>query len=145
MQWDQGDKTLIQVDMSTVASENTNMEVMSVYRFLVHLEKAKKITKYSLSYSSVERKQSSDGDGFTVALATPHKFKVLLPQDASKKPSCKSWFGDCMEAVDKSSVLAPVFRWRFERVNAVSKIQKPYVMLTRSVTLEPGKPVEARS
>lgn len=128
-----------------MANDNTNFEVMSLYRYLVHLEKAKKITKYELSYSSVERKPTSEEDGFTVKLATPHKFKVLAPQDVSKKPSCKTWLGDCMEAVGKSCVLAPIFRWRFERVNAVSKIQKPYVMLTRSLTLEPGKPVEARS
>lgn len=64
-----------------MANDNTNFEVMSLYRYLVHLEKAKKITKYELSYSSVERKPTSEEDGFTVKLATPHKFKVLAPQD----------------------------------------------------------------
>ncbi|CAJ1434150.1 unnamed protein product, partial [Effrenium voratum] len=135
-----GDKTLIQVDHSSISPENTNTEVMSVYRYLVLLERSKKVTKYVMSYSDISRQSENQTDGFSVKVAAGHKYKCLVD---NKPRTCKTWFGDSVQQVAKSKILTSVFRFRFERVSAVSKIQKPYVMLTQSLPLEAGKPIQA--
>ena len=143
VQWKDNDKSLIQVDMSSINAENSSFDVMSLYRYLVLLERTKKITKYEVTYTEVVR--SSDGatgDGFQVKLVKPHRFKPILG-DGSKTPSCKSFFADIIDKVDASSVVLPVFRFRFERVCAVSKIQRPYCILGRSLSLQAGKPIQA--
>ena len=40
--WERGDKSLVQIDHSSINPENTNFEVMSLYRLLVLLEKKRK-------------------------------------------------------------------------------------------------------
>ena len=47
-----------------------------------------------------------------------------------------------MDELEKSPTLSKVFRFRYERVNSVVKIQKPYVMLLTGLTLKPGQPTQ---
>ena len=140
MDWEKGDKTLIQVDHSSISPDNGNTEIMTVYRYLVLLERHKKVTKYDMSYAQVSRLTGTDSDGFSVSANNSHKFRVM--NDASKAPSCKTWFGDSIAQVASSNIVQKVFRFRFDRVNACSKIQKPYVVLKQPVSLKVGRPAK---
>lgn len=140
VEWPDSDKSLISVDHSSINPESTSTEVMTLYRYLVLLERQKKITKYDLSYSEISRLSGSDTDGFSVKINQGHKFKVM--NDATKAASCKTWFGDSVSKVETSSTVQKVFRVRFDRVNACSKLQKPYVMLKHALSLQLGRPVK---
>eukprot|EP00435_Cladocopium_sp_Y103_P021182 s564_g5.t1 len=140
LEWPDSDKTMIQVDHGSINPESTNTEVMSIYRYMVLLERQKKITKYELSYSEVTRLSGGDTDGFSVKISQGHKFKTM--NDSSKAASCKTWFGDSISAVEASPTVSKVFRVRFDRVNQCSKLQKPYVMLKHALTLQLGRPVK---
>ncbi len=142
--WEKGDKTLIQVDHSSITPENGNCEVMTVYRFLTHLERVKKITEYKLSYTECERKPaSSDGtDSFTVNIKDAHKYRVLADSSGSSGTTCKSFFAASVDALNGSDKVTKVFRWRFERTWACCKVQKPYVMTTRALQLKANAPAQ---
>ena len=143
VQWTDNDKTLIQVDSSSLNAENASFDVMSLYRYLILLERTKKVTKYEVTYTDISR--SSDGatgDGFQVKLVQPHRFKPILG-DGAKTPSCKAFFADIIDKVEASLVVLAIFRFRFERVCAVSKTQKPYCILSRSLSLQAGRPIQA--
>ena len=140
--WPEGDKTMIQVDLSGICPQNTSCEVMSVYRYLMMLEKQKKVTKYDMSYTKCSRTPTSDGqlsDSFKIEIGDPHKFKTI--PDLEKALSCKSFFHGLIGPAKDSEVIVTVFRWRFERIHSISKIQKPYVATRVALKLEPGKPV----
>ena len=140
-EWPQGDKTLISVDHSAINPESTSTEVMTLYRYLVLLERQKRVVKYDFSYSEVSRLSGGDTDGFSVKISQGHKFKVM--NDAAKAATCKTWFGDSISKIEASSAVQKVFRVRFDRVNACSKLQKPYVMLKHALSLQLGRPVKA--
>ena len=138
-----GRKTLVQVDHSSVTPENTNIEVMSVYRLLTHLERVKKITEYKLSYSVVERKppSSEGGDGFSIKIKDPHKYRLMT--EGASAPTCKSFFAHCsLEQLGTSKIIQKIFRWRFERTWQCCKVQKPYVITVKPVNLKAGAPVQ---
>ena len=111
-----------------------------MYRFLTYLERVKRIVEYKVSYTDCARDSSNSGDGFSICIKTPHKYKIL--PGASEKTSSKSFFGKSMDELEKSPTLSKVFRFRYERVNSVVKIQKPYVMLLTGLTLKPGQPTQ---
>jgi hypothetical protein len=156
-----GDKTLVQLDESTVKQDSTSMEVMSFYKLLVTLERVKHVTEHKVSYCSVKHTAAgadSTQDGFTITVETAMKYKLQSigepksaakkkasePDDAaSKKSTCKNVFGWKPEAVYDATAVAPMFRFRFERVGANLKVQKPYVVTTRAIMLTTGKPVQA--
>ena len=141
VEWEKGDKTLIQVDYSSISPENGNTKVMTIYRYLVLLERQKKITQYTISYAEISRQASADTDGFSVKVSNGHTFKVL--NNSSKPATCKTWFGDCLTEVAASSTVQKVFRLGYDRVNACSKIQKPYCILQHPLSLKVGRPVKA--
>ena len=140
LEWPDSDKSLIQVDHGSINPESTNTEVMTIYRYMVLLERQKKITKYELSYSEVCRLSGGDTDGFSVKISQGQKFRTM--NDSSKAASCKTWFGDSISAVEASPTVSKVFRARFDRVNQCSKLQKPYVMLKHALSLQLGRPVK---
>ena len=49
--WPQGDKTVIQVDMSSLKDDNTAMETWSIYKYLCFLEKFKKVAREAFQVS----------------------------------------------------------------------------------------------
>ena len=142
--WPCGDRTLIQVDHSSISPESTNFEVMSLYRFLVHLERVKRLSEYKISYSDCARKVPTTaganvGDGFNVCIKEAQKYKPLSPDS---KVSAKSFFAPLMGAVESSEIVSKVFRFRFERVHASIKIQKPYCMLTKAISVKANQPTQ---
>ena len=65
----ENDKTIIQCDMSGIDPNNTAIDTLSFYRYLLLLERTKKVTKYQFTYMEVARKSGDDaGDGFSVAV-----------------------------------------------------------------------------
>ena len=142
LSWPDGDKTLVQVDLASISPQNAAMEIMTVYRFLLMLEKQKKLTKYELSYTTCTRASSADAslsDGFKIEVSEPHRFKTI--PDLEKALTCKSFFHDLAKSVAESPAAVTVFRWRYERVHAQMKVQKPYVATKIAFKLDPGKPV----
>ncbi|CAK9000441.1 unnamed protein product, partial [Durusdinium trenchii] len=139
LDWEDGDKTTIQVDTSSLQPESTAQETMTIYKYLLMLERTKKVTEYSLSYSVRTRRATSGADGFDIAAKNKHTYKTL--PDLSKPLTCKSVFHDCAPRVKASKACLTVFRFRYDRVHAVAKVQKPYIFSKVALTLEPGKPV----
>lgn len=139
--WEKGDVTLIQVDHASITPEHSHMEVMSLYRFLVLLERVKRISAYKLTYTDCKRKDSGGSDGFQVTIAEPHKYKTMAAGEG-RAVTCKNFFATHLQGLKSNSVLLTLFRWRFERVHACCKIQKPYVVLSRAIEVKAGKPVE---
>ena len=45
------EKTIVQIDMSTLQPDSTTFDTMSIYKYLLLLEKHKKVTAYDLSYA----------------------------------------------------------------------------------------------
>ena len=126
--------------MSSLNPETVNCECMTLYKYLVQLEKQKRVTTYEISYSECKRVTSGGGDGFEVAVKNGHSFKTLT--DTTKSPSCKSFFHDCFTQVDGSQYIQAIFRFRFDRVHACTKVQRPYVYTSVPIELEASKPVE---
>ena len=144
LSWDEGDKAIIQVDMSSLQPESNALETMTVYKYLLLLEKHKRVTSYEISYSTCKRRDSaSGGDGFEIAPKELQVYKTT--PDLTKQLTCKSVFWDCFAKVKSSSTLLTVFRFRFDRVHAVTKVQKPYVFSKAALSLEAGKPIEVIS
>ena len=141
LEWPKGDRTLLQVDHSSISPDSTQQEVCTLYKFLTHLERVKRLTEYKLSYSECTRQQSGGSststDGFQITLKEMFKYKSL---GGERAPTQKSIFARCMQGVSGSSWVAPVFRWRFERVHAICKVQKPYVINVKAISLRAGSP-----
>ena len=138
LSWSEGDKTTVQIDMSTLQPDSTTFDTMSIYKYLLLLEKHKKVTAYDLSYTQCSRVSGSEG--FNIAPKDLHVYKTM--PDLTKALTCKSVFWDCALSVKKSHGLLDVFRYRFDRVNAVTKVQKPYVFSKVALSLEAGQPME---
>ena len=140
--WPLQDKTMVQVDHSSVTPESTHTEVMTLYKFLCHLERVKRITEYKISYSNCSRMapgSAGSGDGFNISLKEPHKYKCT---NASERTSAKTFFGPSMTEVEQSTVIGKVFRFRFERVSSCIKVQKPYCILLKGVSLKANQPTQ---
>lgn len=127
------------MDHSSIIPEQSHQEVMTLYKFLTYLERVKKITEYKLSYSDCSRGGQGGSDSFNVCLKQAHKYTLV--SGASEKTTSKSFFGPAMTEVEGSGVVSKVFRFRYERVTNTIKVQKPYVMLLRAITLKPNQPV----
>lgn len=138
--WEEGDKTLVQVDMSSLQADSTATEVMSTYKYLTMLERRKKVTTYDLSYTACSRESSGGSDGFKLEPKNMHCYRCL--PDLTKTLTCKSVFWDCPHQIHASTALCSIFRWRYGRVNGVSKVQKPYVFVKGAFALEASKPLQ---
>ena len=138
--WKKGDKTLVSIDMSSLNPETVGFETMSIYKYLVTIEKQKRVTKYDISYSECKRAGNGGGDSFDISVKNGHSFKTLA--DTSKALTCKSFFHESFTRVEASSVIETIFRFRFDRVHACTKVQRPYVFSTCPIELEAEKPLE---
>ena len=92
LRWPIGDKTLVQIDNSSVNAEDTSTSIMTLYRYMTMLERVKRVSSYGLSYSQCTR----NGVEFKVELSDPHKYHVTTAVD---QPNCKSWFGKLIKEV----------------------------------------------
>jgi hypothetical protein len=120
------------------------VEHMSLYRYITMLEKKRKISKYVFSHTEIQRKKSSDEDGFDVKLKDAVKFVCVVTDPNGQKPktTAKTFWFEKYETVEKSPVLTTVVRWKYERVQSISKIAKPYIVLSQPLTLKPGCPLK---
>ena len=140
LHWDQGDRTIMQVDMSSLQPESTAYETMTAYKYFLLLEKHKRVTTYDVSYSTCVRKPGGSGpDGFELGPKDPHCYKTQV--DLTKTLTCKTIFWDSAFKIEQSKGLISVFRFRFDRVHAVTKVQKPYVFTAVALQLEAGQPI----
>lgn len=139
-EWPKGDKTVISVDLASLNPESTGCECMTLYKYLLLLEKQKRVTTYEISYTSCKRSSTGGSDAFEVEVKNGHHFKTLA--DTSKAMTCKSFFHDTFKAVKDSQACQIVFRFRFDRVHACTKVQRPYIFTSVAVELEANKPLQ---
>ena len=140
------DKSLVQVDDSTLRADAASVSVMTLYKLLVALEKTKRITTHKVSYLDVKRKEESEEelDGFEVTVRSPQIFKPMKnPSGKEEKASGKNVFSRCMDSLGSSPALVVCFRFRFEKIGGTLKVQKPYVVLSRAIQLTKDKPLQA--
>ena len=140
--WPSGDQTMILVDQSGL-KDSTAVTPETLYRYIVQLEKTKRVTQYKLSYTNIERHSQDGTDGFKVEVKTPMKY---VPQGPDPKLSSKNWFspsGKAFAKLENSQYLQSLFKFKFERVQVMTKIAKPYVVASTAIMLSPGKPVKA--
>ena len=127
--------------MSGLDPNSAVVEHMTMYKYLLVLEKQKKLTKYTFSYMNITRRAAGDKDGFDVAM--DKKMKFVSHQSEKFKMHFKNVFAThakCFEHVLGAPYLSVMFRFKFERALQVNKIQKPYIVYKLPITLEPGKP-----
>lgn len=108
---------------------------------LVLLEKIKKVSDHKVSYTQVKRAELGAGqsDSFQVTITERQMFKCMTEE--GKANTCKSFFSGSINALKSSPHLLTTFRWRFERVHACLKVQKPYVILSAALECKAGQPV----
>ena len=131
--------------MSSVNPDAASVvEFMTLYRYITMLEKKRKISKYSFSHTEIQRKQESEEDGFEVKLKDAVKFTCVStdPKGRAPKTTAKTFWFKRYDAVRKSASLSDVVRWKFERVQSISRIAKVYVVLSVPITLKPGRPLK---
>ena len=144
----QGDQTKVQLDEASFSAEQQGITTLSLYKLLVRAEQEKGITQHKLSFLSVERKGDQNieagGDAFDIRIKTAMAFKCVRDARPGQddKTTCKNFFSRATSSAKESKHLSVVHRFRFERVGQSFKIQRPYVMLTNSVTLKKGVPLK---
>lgn len=75
--WEEGDRTVVQIDMASLNPDSTAIESMTLYKYLILLEKQKKVTRYDVSYSEISRQVDASGDGFSVKVKNPHAYRTI--------------------------------------------------------------------
>ena len=143
-EWPQGDQSYLLVDQSGL-KESTLVTPETLYKYLVILEKTKRVTEYKVTYSDITRKTGSQTDGFDVKLSANMKYCAHMVGNKAPPLSCKNWFApdsDYFAKFKESEFMTSLFRFKFERVCSTSKVQKPYAVTTTPLTLTPGKPVK---
>ena len=127
----------MQFDHSSLTPESSRVEVLSMYRLLILLEKSTKLTEHKVSYTDCKRLKPSAGstpDGFELTINAAHKYTSLT--DLEKKPNAKNMFAQTVETLSSSTYLRTCFRFRYERVHGALKVQKPYVVTSRPIELK---------
>ena len=112
LKWDPlGDKTPIQVDMASLNPEQGgSFDVMTLYKYLLTLERVKRVTSYEISYSKCTRKVEGGQDNFLVEPSTPHACKCMA--DLTKALTCKTIFFNSAAVIAEGVGLISVFRFR---------------------------------
>lgn len=110
LKWELGDKTLVQIDLSSLNPESGSLDVMTLYKYLVTLERVKRVTTYDLSYSECARKLQGAGDSFDVKPKNAHAYKCM--PDLTKAMTCKTVFFNSAQVIESGKGLLTVFRFR---------------------------------
>ena len=145
-----GDKSLCQLDEGSLHPDrSTAISVMTMYKMLTMAERERGTTQFKVSYLSVARKSDSDvqtgTDELTIQVTNPVKFKsVADPRGGAM--TCKNFFGKHMAKTkalsETEKTISTIFRFRYEPVGQSFKLQRPYVITLRAISLEPNKPVK---
>eukprot|EP00438_Fugacium_kawagutii_P020691 Skav232340 [mRNA] locus=scaffold1704:535693:541139:- [translate_table: standard] len=142
-----GDRTLIQLDEATFGGEGAQgITTLSIYKLLLRAETEKSITNHRVSFLSVRRKEAVEAgqDGFDVSLKQSMVFKCCRDprgdRGDSERITSKNFFSKLISNLPTS--LLTTVRYRFERVGQNFKIQRPYVISGKSISLEKDKPLK---
>jgi hypothetical protein len=137
------DSDVILVEMAGLNAADTTIQAMTIYKYIVLLERTKKISKYQFSFFTASREAKNNQDGFKIASSKDMKFVTIALKDAPEKFNAKSFFkttSKYFESVQNSKFLATRFRYRFERVQSINKINKPVICSKVPIALQAGKP-----
>ena len=78
MAWPLGDKTMVQIDQQSVNVDQNSFDVMTLYKYLTTIERIKRVTSHSVSYTDITRQTDSAGqDSFKVEVKTPHIYQTM--------------------------------------------------------------------
>lgn len=151
-----GDKTTVQLDMSSVDPNQDKVQPMTLYAMLIMLEQKGLMVDHKMSYSRLARKAEAGSDKFEVNIPEKYVYRFLadseLPEallkqkKASGKGSevnAKNIFIHAHADANAWEKIGVVIRFRFEKVAKCLKAMKPYVITQTALKLLPGKPLEA--
>lgn len=146
----EGDKTTIQLDEVSFNPEAQGVSTMSLFKMLVRAEREKGLTQHRVSFLSIERKVDgaieAGQDGFDVKVKLPQKFKCMRDPRATDssqdKISMKNIFAKALESTHGSQHIMHLFRYRYEKIGQNFKIQRPYVVTKRGITLKKDCPLK---
>lgn len=136
-----GDKTIVQLDESTFNDQAQGVQTSSLFKLLLRAEQQKGVVEHKVSFLRVARKENLEAgsDSFDVSIKTPMKFKTMGNGDAVK---CKNFFSKALTATEGTDKILQVFRYRWEKVGQSFKVQRPYVIMAKALTLSKDKPVK---
>ncbi|CAK9046969.1 Uncharacterized protein SCF082_LOCUS26372 [Durusdinium trenchii] len=144
-----GDKSLFQLDETSFSSEAQGCTTMTLYKMLIRAETEKNITSHRVSFLEVKRKAAVQAgeDGFEVSIKAPMTFRCLrdprsFAEGASERVTSKNLFSKCVGPTLPRNLALTVCRYRFERVGQNFKIQRPYMITGRALTLQKDKPLK---
>ena len=138
-----GDKTPVQIDETTFGPDGAQgVSTLSIYKLLLRAETEKHVSEHRVSFLKIQRKQAVEAgeDGFEVTVSKTMVFKACKDPRDPDKVTCKNFFSRFINQLPEA--LVTVVRFRFERVGQNFKIQRPYVLTSRSVNLEKEKPLK---
>ena len=144
---EQGDQTLVQLEESSFNAEAQGFSTHSLYKLLVRSEREKGIVEHKVSFLGIQRKSDTalevGCDGFDVVVKTAMKFKCMKDPRANasqeERITSKNFFGKVIDAKLNDSAMK-IFRFRFERVGATWKVQRPCCVAKRAIMLKKDKP-----
>ena len=144
---EQGDQTLVQLEEASFNAEAQGFSTHSLYKLLVRSEREKGIVDHKVSFLAIQRKADTavevGSDGFEVTMKTAMKFKCMKDPRSSagqeERITSKNFFSKLVDAKFNENAMR-IFRFRFERVGATWKVQRPYCVAKRAITLKKDKP-----
>ena len=78
LDWALGDRTQIQIDMQSLNADLNSFDIMSLYKYLTTVERQKRVTTHSVSYTEISRLSSSSGqDSFKVEPKNAHFYQTI--------------------------------------------------------------------
>jgi hypothetical protein len=137
------DSDVILVEMAGLNAADSTIQAMTIYKYIVLLERTKKISKYQFSFFTASREAKNNQDGFKITSTKDMKFITVALKDGSEKFNAKSFFkttSKYCESLKNSKFLATRFRYKFERVQGINKINKPVICSKVPIALQAGKP-----
>ena len=142
-----GDQTLVQLDESSFSSEGSGITTSSLFKLLTRAEREKGVVDHKMSFLTIVRKSESEiesagGDGFNVTVKSAMKFRCLRDPrsfgtgtgQAEERVTAKNFFS---KIVGNTANI-----YRFERVGQNYKVQRPYIITSKPLTLKKDKPVK---
>ena len=105
------------------------------------------MVEHKLSFLKAQRKEDAavelGTDGFNISVKQPMKFKCMRDPRASadnEKVTSKNFF--TRTNIKNSDSVMRVVRFRFERVAQTWKVQRPYCVTSRGLTLKKDMPLK---
>ena len=146
----QGDRSIVQLDESSFAAESQGISTLSLFKLLVRGERDKGLTQHRVSFLTIERKQDgaveAGSDGFEIKIKAGMKFRCLKDprssEGANERVTCKNFFSKALDSLQGSQHIMTLFRFRYEKIGQSFKIQRPYVVTKRGISLKKDCPLK---